>query len=103
MLGFDPVGLAHYRLTVGYVDGYFNYFKVGVYMKKLTVEKAKELIDQFCQNGCSCKEEYYLQALEAFVDQQDISSSQRTLFGCEIAPETVLDTTNTESTVKEKL
>lgn len=74
MLGFDLVGLAHYRLTVGYVDGYFNYFKVGVYMKKLTVEKAKELIDQFCQNGCSCKEEYYLQALEAFVDNEEISS-----------------------------
>lgn len=59
--------VADNRRTMGWV----------VEMKKLTVEKAQELIEQLSQGERSCREEYYLQALEAFVGDQWIASSER--------------------------
>jgi len=55
--------VADNRRTMGWV----------VEMKKLTVEKAQELIEQLSQGERSCREEYYLQALEAFVGCQWIA------------------------------
>jgi len=46
--------VADNRRTMGWV----------VEMKKLTIEKAQELIEQLSQGERSCREEYYLQALE---------------------------------------
>lgn len=59
--------VADNRRTMGWV----------VEMKKLTVEKAQELIEQLSQGERSCREEYYLQALEAFVGEQWIACSDR--------------------------
>lgn len=59
--------VADNRRTMGWV----------VEMKKLTVEKAQELIEQLSQGERSCREEYYLQALEAFVGCQWIACSDR--------------------------
>lgn len=59
--------VADNRRTMGWV----------VEMKKLTVEKAQELIEQLSQGERSCREEYYLQALEAFVGCQWIACSER--------------------------